>query len=35
MKDNPRLFNMPPRGSKEWKSEYNERTSAELSNKRE
>ena len=35
MKDNPRLFNMPPRDSKEWKIEYNARTSAERSNKRE
>ena len=34
MKDNPRLFNMPPRDSKEWKIEYNARTSAERSNKR-
>ena len=35
MKDNPRLFNMPPRDSEEWKAEYNARTSAERSNKRE
>ena len=35
MKDNPRLFNNPPRSSKEWKMEYNARTSAERSNKRE
>ena len=35
MKDNPRLFNMPPRDSDEWKMEYNARTSAERSNKRE
>lgn len=35
MKDNPRLFNMPPRDSKEWKLEYNARTSSERSNKRE
>ena len=35
MKDNPRLFNFPPRDSKEWKTEYNARTSAERSNKRE
>jgi hypothetical protein len=35
MKDNPRLFNIPPRDSKQWKSEYNARTSAERSNKRE
>ena len=31
----PRLFNKPPRSSKEWKLEYNARTSAERSNKRE
>ncbi|MGL5260641.1 MAG: hypothetical protein ACRC7V_11075, partial [Lachnospiraceae bacterium] len=35
MKENPRLFNIPPRDSKEWKLEYNARTSAERSNKRE
>jgi hypothetical protein len=35
MKDNPRLFNIPPRDSTEWKTEYNARTSAERSNKRE
>ncbi len=35
MKDNPRLFNNSPRSSKEWKLEYNARTSAERSNKRE
>ena len=35
MKDNPRLFNDPPRSSKEWKMEYNARTSVERSNKRE
>lgn len=35
MKDNPRLINFPPRDSKEWKREYNARTSAERSNKRE
>ena len=34
-KDNPRLFNIPPRDSKEWKLEYNSRTSVERSNKRE
>ena len=34
-KDNPRLFNIPPRDSKEWKLEYNRRTSVERSNKRE
>lgn len=32
--DNPRLFNDPPRSSKEWKTEYNARTSAERCNKR-
>ncbi len=35
MKDNPRLINIPPRDSDEWKNEYNARTSAERSNKRE
>ena len=35
LKDNPRLFNNPPRSSKEWKLEYNAKTSAERSNKRE
>ena len=35
MNDNPRLFNNPPRSSKEWKLEFNARTSAERSNKRE
>ena len=35
LKDNPRLFNNPPRSSKEWKLEYNARISAERSNKRE
>ena len=35
LKDNPRLFNNPPRGSAEWKLEYNARTSAERCNKRE
>ena len=35
LKDNPRLFNTPPRGSNEWKLEYNARTSAERCNKRE
>ena len=35
MKDNPRLFNIPPRDSAAWKKEYNARTSAERSNKRE
>lgn len=33
MKDNPRLFNNPPRDSDEWKLEYHARTSAERSNK--
>ena len=35
LKDNPRLFNNPPRDSAEWKLEYNARTSAERCNKRE
>ena len=35
LKDNPRLFNNPPRDSKEWKLEFNARTSAERCNKRE
>ena len=35
MKDNPRLINIPPRDSKEWKTEYNARTSVERSNKRQ
>ena len=35
MKDNPRLINIPPRDSEQWKKEYNARTSAERSNKRE
>ena len=34
MKDNPRLFNIPLRGSEEWKLEHNARTSAEHNNKR-
>ena len=34
MKDNPRIFNIPPRDSKEWKLEYNARTSSERCNKR-
>lgn len=34
MKDNPRIFNIPPRGSEEWKLQYNARTSAERANKR-
>lgn len=32
--DNPRLFNNPPRSSREWKLEYNARTSSERCNKR-
>lgn len=35
IEDNPRLFNDPPRSSREWKLEYNARTSAERCNKRE
>lgn len=35
LKDNPRLFNYPPRSSKDWKLEYNTRTSAQCCNKRE
>lgn len=35
LKDNPRLFNNPPRDSQEWKLEYNARTSSERCNKRE
>lgn len=35
MKDNPRLINIPPRDSEEWKVEYNARTSVERSNKRQ
>ena len=34
-KDNPRLFNIPPRDSEDWKPEYNRRTSVERSNKRQ
>ncbi len=34
-KDNPRLFNIPPRDSAAWKKEFNGRTSVERSNKRE
>ena len=33
--DNPRLFNIPPIDSKQWKKEYDRRTSVERSNKRE
>lgn len=35
LKDNPRLFNDPPRSSRKWKLEYNARTSSERCNKRE
>ncbi len=35
LKDNPRLFNDPPRSSKQWKLEYNARTSSERCNKRQ
>lgn len=35
LKDNPRLFCIPPRGSKEWKNEFARRSSTERSNKRE
>lgn len=35
LKDNPRLINNPPRGSEQWKLEFNARTSAERCNKRE
>ena len=35
LKDDPRLINIPPRDSKEWKKEYDRRTSMECSNKRE
>ena len=34
-KDNPRMFTIPPRGSKEWTNEYKKRTSSERCNKRE
>lgn len=33
-KDNPRIFTIPPRESKEWKEEYKKRTSSERCNKR-
>lgn len=33
LKDNPRIFNIPPRDSKEWGKEYDRRTSVERSNK--
>lgn len=32
-KDNPRLFNVPARGTNEWKNEYKRRTAAERDNK--
>ena len=35
VKDNPRLFNIPPRNSLEWDKEYDRRASVERSNKRE
>ena len=35
MSDDPRLINFPPRGSEEWKLEYNARTASERCNKRE
>lgn len=35
LKDNPRLFNNPPRCSKEWDLEYDARTSSERCNKRQ
>lgn len=34
MKDNPRLFNIPPRDKAEWRLEYNARPYAERTNKR-
>ena len=34
LKDNPRLFNIPPRDSEQWKLEFNARTSSERCNKR-
>ena len=34
LKDDPRLFCDPPRGSTQWKQVYNKRTSAERANKR-
>ena len=33
-KDNPRLINIPPRDSEQWKNEYKARTSSERCNKR-
>lgn len=35
MKDNPRLINIPPRGTQQWDLQYNARTSAERNNKRQ
>lgn len=35
LKDNSRIFNIPPRDSKEWNKEYDRRTSVEHSNKHE
>jgi hypothetical protein len=35
LKDNPRLFCIPPRGSKEWKNEFARRSTSERSNKRQ
>lgn len=34
-RDNPRLINIPPRDSEQWKLEYNARTSSERCNKRQ
>ena len=34
MKTNPRLYNVPPRNSREWKRVYNDRTASERANKR-
>ena len=34
-RDNPRLINIPPRNSEQWKLEYNARTSSERCNKRQ
>ncbi len=35
LSDDPRIFNIPPRDSEEWKKEYDRRASVERSNKRE
>ncbi|MHC1748513.1 MAG: hypothetical protein AB9856_09050 [Cellulosilyticaceae bacterium] len=35
LKGKPRVFNIPSRDSKEWKKEYDRRTTVECSNKRE